>query len=110
MLVNILILLILLFFFLFIYLSGSVIIITFLEKFISLVRNLMLVYLLSFCTILKKLIWYTLSFRLTTQGCLRIIELPHQKGVFLITYVFNLVFDILYVLCLVLYNVSPLFI
>lgn len=29
---------------------------------------------------------------------------------FLITYVFNLVFDILYVLCLVLYNVSPLFI
>lgn len=29
---------------------------------------------------------------------------------FLITYVFNLVFDILYVLCLVLYNVSPLLI
>lgn len=53
---------------------------------------------------------YSVSFRLTMQGCLRIIELPHQKGVFLITYVFNLVFDILYVLCLVLYHVSPLFI
>lgn len=36
------------------------------------------------------------------QGCLRIIELRHQKGVFLITDVFNLFFDILCVLCLVL--------